>query len=90
MFLFSESLSGLPLHVRGVLWGASAISRAQYSRLLRQVCRSFVFNIYALINLRDKNGKFSFLYSISSSPTDSSICSARVLENKLGSFISNL
>ncbi|KAK6289311.1 hypothetical protein POUND7_000852 [Theobroma cacao] len=33
----SESLSGLPVHVRGILGGASAISKAQYSKLLKQV-----------------------------------------------------
>ncbi|KAA8533458.1 hypothetical protein F0562_031108 [Nyssa sinensis] len=34
----AESLSGLPLHVRGsVLGGSSAISKAQFSKLLKQV-----------------------------------------------------
>ncbi|OMO50481.1 Phosphoenolpyruvate carboxykinase, ATP-utilizing, partial [Corchorus capsularis] len=44
----SESLSGLPLHVRGNLGGASAISKAQYSRLLRLVTThlSSVSNIF--------------------------------------------
>uniref|UniRef100_A0A5B7BMC6 phosphoenolpyruvate carboxykinase (ATP) n=1 Tax=Davidia involucrata TaxID=16924 RepID=A0A5B7BMC6_DAVIN len=35
---FAESLSGLPLHVRGsVLGGSSEISKAQFSKLLKQV-----------------------------------------------------
>ncbi|XVE62308.1 hypothetical protein DITRI_Ditri06bG0107700 [Diplodiscus trichospermus] len=33
----TESLSGLPVHFRGILGGASAISKAQYSKLLKQV-----------------------------------------------------
>ncbi|XVF56539.1 hypothetical protein PTKIN_Ptkin06aG0129200 [Pterospermum kingtungense] len=45
---FAESLSGLPLHVRGILRGASAISKAQYSKLLKQVTThiSSISNIF--------------------------------------------
>ncbi|MFQ6627515.1 hypothetical protein Gotur_005972 [Gossypium turneri] len=34
----AETLSGLPLHVRGTLGGNSTISKAQYSKLLKQAC----------------------------------------------------
>ncbi|RVW79993.1 hypothetical protein CK203_047459 [Vitis vinifera] len=37
----AESLSGLPIHVRGdVLGGASEIPKAQFSKLLKQACCS--------------------------------------------------
>ncbi|XP_022742997.1 uncharacterized protein LOC111294092 isoform X4 [Durio zibethinus] len=44
----TESLSGLPVHVRGTLRRASAISKAQYSRLLKQVTAhlSSISNIF--------------------------------------------
>ncbi|XWS42859.1 hypothetical protein CRYUN_Cryun16bG0050700 [Craigia yunnanensis] len=44
----AESLSGLPVHVRGILGGASAISKAQYGKLLKQVTThiSSISNIF--------------------------------------------
>ncbi|GMI88758.1 hypothetical protein HRI_002545100 [Hibiscus trionum] len=44
----AESLSGLPLHVRGTLGGTSTISKAQYSKLLKQVTThmSSISNIF--------------------------------------------
>ncbi|XVF30524.1 hypothetical protein REPUB_Repub16aG0065400 [Reevesia pubescens] len=44
----AESLSGLPIHVRGTLGGASAISKAQYSKLLKHVAShiSSISNIF--------------------------------------------
>lgn len=39
----AESLSGLPLHVRGDLVGSSSkISKAEFSKLLKQVCINLV------------------------------------------------
>ncbi|TYI71069.1 hypothetical protein E1A91_D08G267900v1 [Gossypium mustelinum] len=44
----AETLSGLPLHVRGTLRGNSTISKAQYSKLLKQVTThiSSISNIF--------------------------------------------
>ncbi|XP_052490544.1 uncharacterized protein LOC105792673 isoform X2 [Gossypium raimondii] len=44
----AETLSGLPLHVRGTLGGNSTISKAQYSKLLKQVTThiSSISNIF--------------------------------------------
>lgn len=39
LFLMLESLSGLPVYVRGnLLGGSSDISKAQYAKLLKQAC----------------------------------------------------